>query len=387
MSWRRLIVFGLLSFSLLLCGIWFFASQLGVNPPLPQILSKNSVSTFSHLNVPKGFQLSVFARDLNTPRMLRVIPAGVLVSLPHEGSIVLLRDDDEDGLAESREVMLEGLNRPHGIEVHDGWLYVAETDGVGRVVFNVSDGLVTGKYKRIMGGLPSGKGHWTRTVKMGPDGWLYATVGSSCNVCVEEVAERAAMLRMRPDGSDQQLFATGLRNSVDFDWSPIDGEIYATENGRDWLGDSFPPDELNRIIEGGFYGWPFANGNKVSDSDFGKGQQALIERSIAPVFEFRAHNAPLGIAFLEAQVSGYQHAALVALHGSWNRSSKDGYKVVSLHWNEKGVIEARDFVTGFILGEEVFGRPVSIAEGGDGSIYISDDYAGLIYRVLPENPQ
>jgi glucose/arabinose dehydrogenase len=178
-----------------------------------------------------------------------------------------------------------------------------------------------------------------------------------------------------------------LRNSVDFDWSPIDGEIYATENGRDWLGDSFPPDELNRIIEGGFYGWPFANGNKVSDSDFGKGQQALIERSIAPVFEFRAHNAPLGIAFLEAQVSGYQHAALVALHGSWNRSSKDGYKVVSLHWNEKGDIEARDFVTGFILGEEVFGRPVSIAEGGDGSIYISDDYAGLIYRVLPENPQ
>jgi len=381
MNWRRLTLFGLLPLIFLLCGVWFFASQLGVNPPFPQFLSKNAFSTSGHLKVPEGFQLSIFARDLKTPRMLRVIPAGVLVSLPHEGSILLLRDDDEDGRADSREVMLEGLNRPHGIEMDGGWLYVAETDAVGRVEFNAFDGEVTGNYQRILDGLPSGKGHWTRTVKMSPDGWLYMTVGSSCNVCIEDAPERAAMLRLRPDGSDQQLYATGLRNSVDFDWSPIDGEIYATENGRDWLGDSFPPDELNRIVVGGFYGWPYANGNKVPDPNFGAGQQRLIDESLAPAFEFRAHNAPLGITFLDAQVSGYQHAALVALHGSWNRSSKDGYKVVSLHWNENGIIEARDFVTGFVSGEEVFGRPVSIAEDGDGSIYISDDYAGAIYRV------
>jgi len=381
MNWRRLTLFGLLPLIFLLCGVWFFASQLGVNPPFPQFLSKNAFSTSGHLKVPEGFQLSIFARDLKTPRMLRVIPAGVLVSLPHEGSILLLRDDDEDGRADSREVMLEGLNRPHGIEMDGGWLYVAETDAVGRVEFNAFDGEVTGNYQRILDGLPSGKGHWTRTVKMSPDGWLYMTVGSSCNVCIEDAPERAAMLRLRPDGSDQQLYATGLRNSVDFDWSPIDGEIYATENGRDWLGDSFPPDELNRIVVGGFYGWPYANGNKVPDPNFGAGQQRLIDESLAPAFEFRAHNAPLGITFLDAQVSDYQHAALVALHGSWNRSSKDGYKVVSLHWNENGIIEARDFVTGFVSGEEVFGRPVSIAEDGDGSIYISDDYAGAIYRV------
>jgi len=332
--------------------------------------------------VPEGFHLSIFARNLNTPRMLRVISPGVLVSLPHEGKILLLRDEDEDGSADSREVMLEGLNKPHGIEVDGGWLYVAETDAVGRVEFNASEGVVTGNYQRILNGLPSGKGHWTRTVKMSPAGWLYVTVGSSCNVCIEEALERAAMLRMRPDGTEKQLYATGLRNSVDFDWSPIDSELYATDNGRDWLGDDFPPDELNRIVAGGFYGWPYAHGDKIPDPDFGDGQQALIESSIAPAFEFRAHNAPLGITFLDAQVSDYQHAALVALHGSWNRSSKDGYKVVSLHWGEEGNIEARDFMTGFLQGDEVLGRPVSIAEDdGDGSIYISDDYAGVIYRV------
>ncbi|MEH6358020.1 MAG: PQQ-dependent sugar dehydrogenase, partial [Pseudomonadales bacterium] len=258
---------------------------------------------------------------------------------------------------------------------------VAETDAVGRIAFNEQTGAVTGKYQKILSSLPSGDGHWTRTLRIGPDGWLYVTVGSSCNVCIEEVPERAAMLRLRLDGSDKQLYATGLRNSVDFDWSPIDGEIYATDNGRDWQGDDFPPDELNRIVEDGFYGWPYANGNKIPDPDFGAGQPMRIAGSLAPVFEFRAHNAPLGMTFLRHQSDSYQHAALVALHGSWNRSSKDGYKVVSLHWNESNEVEARDFITGFLDGESVNGRPVGLTEATDGTIYISDDYAGVIYRV------
>jgi len=377
MNWRRFTLIGLL----LLCAVWFFVSQLGVNPPLPKVFPQNTSSILNHLNVPQGFQVSLYADGLNAPRMLKVVKAGVLVSLPHEGQVLLLMDSDGDGWADNKLVLVEGLNRPHGIDVHEGWLYVAETDAVGRVAFDSLAGDVTGSYRRILTGLPSGKGHWTRTVKVGQDGWLYVAVGSSCNVCIEEAPERAAMLRIRPDGSNKELYATGLRNSVDFDWSPLDGAIYATDNGRDWLGDDFPPDELNRLVEGGFYGWPYANGNKITDPDFGGNQPVLVERSIAPVFEFRAHNAPLGITFLDAQVSGYQHTALVALHGSWNRSSKDGYKVVSLHWDEVGIIEAHDFVTGFLQGEEVLGRPVGLAEGPDGSIYISDDYAGVIYRV------
>jgi glucose/arabinose dehydrogenase len=332
--------------------------------------------------VPEGFKLELFASDLKSPRMLHVTEHGdVLVSQPHDGSVLLLRDKNGGGQADEITILLDDLRLPHGIDSHDGWLYVAETDAIGRIAFDAGTGLVSGDYQRILTGLPSGEGHWTRTLRVGPDGWLYVTVGSSCNVCIEKVPERAAMLRLRLDGSDQQLYATGLRNSVGFDWSPRNGALYATENGRDWLGDDFPPDELNRIVEGGFYGWPYANGNKVPDPDFGDAQQTEIAGSLAPLFEFRAHNAPLGMTFLRRQTDVYQYAALVALHGSWNRSSKDGYKVVSLHWNEQDEIEARDFVGGFVAGESVYGRPVDVVEAADGVIYISDDYAGLIYRV------
>lgn len=384
MSWRRITVAGLLLICLLLGAFWLFSPRLGVNPPRPNVLSGNALETLTHLKVPEGFNLSLFARDLKAPRMLHVTERGdVLVSLPREGSVLLLRDKDGDGQVDETTVLLEGLSLPHGIDSHEGWLYVAETDAVGRIVFDAKVGIVTGDYQRILTGLPSGKGHWTRTLRVGPDGWLYVTVGSSCNVCIEQAPERAAMLRLRPDGSDKQLYATGLRNSVGFDWSPNDGEIYATDNGREWLGDNFPPDELNRIVEGGFYGWPYANGGKIADPDFGEGQQALIRESIAPVHGFRAHNAPLDITFLRhnSLPDQYHHAALVALHGSWNRSTKDGYKVVSLHWKEGGDIEERDFITGFVAGDEVFGRPVAIAEAADGALYISDDYAGVIYRL------
>jgi mono/diheme cytochrome c family protein len=172
---------------------------------------------------------------------------------------------------------------------------------------------------------------------------------------------------------------------VGFDWRPQDGQIYATDNGRDLLGDDFPPCELNLLVRGGFYGWPVANGNRVPDPDFGKGQEARVAASIPPVHGFRAHNAPLGITFLrgEGAPAEYRGSAVVALHGSWNRTRKDGYKVVSLHWGGDGTITERDFLTGFLgsSDEDVAGRPVDAAEGPDGSVYVSDDLAGAIYRV------
>jgi hypothetical protein len=204
-------------------------------------------------------------------------------------------------------------------------------------------------------------------------------------------------MRFKPDGSDLQIFASGLRNSVGFDWSPKDGALYATDNGRDWLGDDFPPCELNRVEKDAFYGWPYANGNRVPDPFFtedgegGVGASAEIQSRIAnsrpPVHNFPAHNAPLGIQFLRspAQLPEYRDAALVALHGSWNRTTKDGYKVVSLHWDGQGRIQQRDFLWGFLDREkdQVHGRPVAIAEDAQGNIYISDDYAGAIYRIQP----
>jgi glucose/arabinose dehydrogenase len=191
------------------------------------------------------------------------------------------------------------------------------------------------------------------------------------------------MLTSELDGSNLQIHASGLRNSIDFDWAPWSGDLYATDNGRDMLGDDFPPDELNLIEKDGFYGWPYYHGDNVPDPEFGHIRPDLAETAIKPLYKLRAHNAPLGIHFVEASdlPQGFQKTALVALHGSWNRSSLDGYKVLALHWDNQGNIQSSDFLTGFLTRDGIIGRPVDINQDKLGRIYISDDLAGRIYRV------
>jgi glucose/arabinose dehydrogenase len=366
--------------------------RLAVNAPLRMLLFGQGIAPaddalLSRLAPPPGTRLTVFARGLENARFLRFTPAGdLLVSLPRSGRVMRLEpDQDGDGRTDGIHEVLSGLNRPHGLDLHEGWLYVAETDAVGRVRFDPATGRTEGPFERVVSGIPGGGNHWTRTLRFGPDGWIYVSIGSTCNVCKEQDPRRAAIVRYRPDGTGEQIYATGLRNAVGFDWRPADGGLYATDNGRDLLGDDFPPCELDRVVEGGFYGWPIANGNRVPDPDFGQGQEARIAASIPPVHGFRAHNAPLGMTFLRGQTlpPEYRGAALVALHGSWNRTKKDGYKVVSLHWGADGRIDERDFLTGFLRSsdENVIGRPVDVAEGPDGAVYVSDDYAGVVYRV------
>jgi len=368
-----------------------------VNAPVRHLLFGRGIeappaqTVAARLRVPAGTAVSRFAEDLPNVRFLRFTPGGdLLASLPRSGRVVRLlpdRDGDgrSDGRSDGRREVVADLNRPHGLDLHDGWLYVAETDAIGRIRFDPSTGATSGVFERVVGGLPGGGNHWTRTLRFGPDGWMYVSIGSSCNVCLEEDGRRATIMRFRPDGSGGEVFATGLRNSVGFDWRPEDGQIYATDNGRDLLGDDFPPCELNRVEKGGFYGWPVANGDRVPDPDLGKGQEARIAASIPPVHGFRAHSAPLGMTFLRGDgiPAEYRGAAVVALHGSWNRTRKDGYKVVSLHWSADERIEERDFLTGFLgaTDDDVIGRPVDAAQGPDGSVYVSDDYAGSVYRV------
>jgi glucose/arabinose dehydrogenase len=242
---------------------------------------------------------------------------------------------------------------------------------------------VQGELETIVADLPGTGNHWTKTVRFGPDGWMYLSIGSSCNVCIEEDPLRATIVRYRPDGSEMQIHATGLRNSVGFDWRPGTGDLFATDNGRDLLGDDFPPCELNEIVAGGFYGWPFANGARQIDPDLGAGHEAEVERSVAPAHAFVAHTAPLGITFYRGTAfpEHYRGAAFVAQHGSWNRTTKSGYRVVALHWDADDNIGESDFVLGWEVDEQVIGRPVDVAEGPDGALYVSDDYAGAVYRV------
>ena len=340
------------------------------------------------LQVAEGYQFSVFASDVRGARLLRVTPTGdLIVALTRAGEVWwLARDADGDGRSDGRRQLLSNLDRPNGLELRDGLLYVAENTRVITIPFDSETASVGGRPSTLISGLPRGGNHFRKVIRFGPDGLLYLVIGSTCNVCIERDDRRAAMHRYRADGEYLGVYATGLRNSAGFDWNSA-GDLYATDNGRDMLGDDYPVCELNRIVEGGFYGWPFANGFGDSDPNLGKGREDLIDASIHPVHGFRAHNAPLGIEFLafEGHPSDYSSAAIVALHGSWNRSQKDGYKVVSLHWGQQpdteDSIEERDFLWGFLENERVFGRPAEVAEDGEGNIYISDDYAHVVYKV------
>jgi glucose/arabinose dehydrogenase/cytochrome c2 len=342
------------------------------------------------LRLPEGFVWTRYATGITNARFMVVTAGGdILVSAPRQGKVFrLLADRNGDGVSDGTQVLLKDLKRPHGLDIWNGYLFVAEPDGVLRYPIDEQTGEVMGPPEPVVRGLPGGGNHWTRTVRVGPDGWMYVSIGSSCNVCEEEDARRAAMMRFRPDGSEGQIYATGLRNSVGFDWAPWDGALYATDNGRDMLGDDYPPCELNRVEEGGFYGWPYANGDRAPDPDLGAGHGAVIARSLPPAHGFGAHTAPLGMAFLDPEglLGDYARSALVALHGSWNRSRKSGYRVVSLHWGEDGRIIERDFMTGFEADEDVIGRPVDIVQDADGAIYVSDDFTGSVYRVTYVGP-
>ncbi len=335
------------------------------------------------LRLPRGFALQKFAEGIPNARSLAFTAGGhLLVSAPREGKIwVVDPDRDGDGRSDGQRVLVEGFDRPFGLALFEDWIYIGETGAIRRARFDGTRAALAGPWETVVGDLPAGGNHWTRTIAFGPDGWLYVSVGSTCNVCIEEDPRRAAMLRFRPDGTQGEIYATGLRNSVGFAWQPGTGNLYATDNGRDLLGDDFPPCELNRIVEDGFYGWPYANGANIPDPDFGD-DAAKVAASRPPVFEFAAHNAPLGIEFYGGTrfPERYRGAAFVALHGSWNRARKDGYRVVAL-WIDGDQARAEDFLVGFEVDDDVIGRPVDLATGADGSLYLSDDYSGTIFRI------
>ena len=373
-------------------GLWaFWPDTLVVKGPTLDFLLGRQVETPSddlletRFSVPDGFKLGVFAADVPNARTMAFTEKGdMLVASHRTGQVFLLHGDaDGDGVSDGRQVLLTERNVPYGLVLHDGVLYLAESDRITRFPFDTAARTI-GSGTVIYDGMPAGGNHATRTLGLGPDGMLYVTIGSSCNVCIEDHPHRAAMLRMNLDGSDARIFATGLRNTVGFDWQPGTNKLFGTDNGRDLLGDDTPHCELNNIIGGADYGWPYAYDNRVADPDYGPGNEDKVATSMPMAHGFGAHRAPLGIKFITGGGLPLQYdgAALVALHGSWNRSTLAGYKVVSLHFGKDGSIAERDFLTGFEVDEDVIGRPAEITQGPDGAIYISDDYSGTIFKVL-----
>ena len=356
-------------------------------PLIPGLTSMEAVfekepEIIERLELPDGYKANLFAVGVGRARGMAMTPNGdILVASPGRKLMLVKADRSGDGRSDGVEMLADDLRSPHGLYLDGDWLYVAETDGVVRMRYDADKGELVGEREKVASGIPGGGGHWTRTINKGPDGWFYVTVGSSCNVCIEGNPWRAAMVRFKP-GEQPELYASGLRNTVGFDWHPVTGELYGVDNGRDWLGDDFPPEEVNLIVEGGFYGWPFLNGDNVADPNYGDRAGPKAAEARKPVHNMEARSAPLGMRFLRnSRAPDMKNAALVARHGSWNRGERIGYDVVSLHWDGAGKISQRPFLSGFNKDGEVSGRPVDVVEAGDGTLYVSDDLSGVIWRI------
>ncbi|MDP2692995.1 MAG: PQQ-dependent sugar dehydrogenase [bacterium] len=338
------------------------------------------------LILPEGFEISIYARDLPGARVMAFDSQGQLwVSQTKENKVSVVRADNNGNLVVS--TVFSGLNRPHGLAfdpLDPYLLYIAEEDKISRVRINSDGGL-----EKLVD-LDSGGNHYSRTIAFGPDDRLYISIGSTCNVCNEKNEQRAKIYSMNKDGSDFKEYARGLRNTVFFTWSYVDGRMWGTDMGRDLLGDNLPPDEINIIEEGRNYGWPTCYGKNIHDTEFDK--NTYIRNPCMEPFEAEsyidlpAHVAPLGLAFVpeEGWPEEYWYDLLVAYHGSWNSSKPVGYKIARLKLDDKGnYLGSEDFVSGWLTqNNEALGRPVDVITQSGGIMYVSDDKAGVIYKII-----
>jgi glucose/arabinose dehydrogenase len=376
--------FWIIFFIALIGGLYFavktyfpflVSNFIPVNKEVKQFLPLNSeTQTLSPFKIQDGYRMDVFADLRNDlPRVLAFDDNGnLIVSLTSKGKIAVLADKDLDLKSESKVDLITGLNRPHGIALDGNYLYVAETDGVSRYLYNSREMLIG--EKELLFSLPAGGRHYTRTIVIN-DNKLYTSVGSSCDVCVEENPFRASILVSDLDGKNLKIFAKGLRNTVFFSFDRY-GKMWGADMGRDGLGDSMPPEEINIIEEGGDYGWPYCYSSQIQDVKFSTEPSVDCGSTIPPIYEMPAHTAPLGFVFDEFG------SLYVALHGSWNSTDPVGYKVVKFSTFAGGVSDMQDFLTGFLqTGDKVLGRPAGLVFDKKGNLYISDDKTGLIYII------
>jgi len=326
-------------------------------------------------------RVQLFARLPGAARMLAFDSSGRLyVSMPELGAIYQLTDADGDGFAELPVLFIAGLDRPHGLVWQGEYLYVAETSRLLRLRDKDQDNQAD-ELSIIVENLPDDGGHWTRTLASGADGQLYLSIGSRCNACDEADQRRATVLRINPATGEASIFSKGLRNTVGLTFSADGKTLWGSDNGRDMLGDDLPPDEINRLEEGGDYGWPYCFGDRVADPELGS--HGRCAETVSAALDLPAHSAPLGIAFgdkLKAPVA-YRNSMYVAFHGSWNRSVPTGYKLVRIPFSAGSPGSAKEFLFGWLQGSTAWGRPVAPLTGLDGSLYLSDDRANAIYRI------
>ncbi|MGD8310761.1 MAG: sorbosone dehydrogenase family protein [Chromatiales bacterium] len=355
------------------------AGVLGLVLVLPG--SAAAGADLSAIRLPPGFEIHVFADDVPHARALALGEKGtVFVGTRSDDRVYALRDTDGDGRADRRYVIDENLTIPNGVAFRDGALYVAENGRVLRYD-GIEERLSTPPDPVAVSTLPRYRHHGTRYIGFGPDGWMYVSLGAPCNVC--EAPGFDTILRMRPDGSDADVFARGVRNSVGFDFHPETGDLWFTDNGRDWLGDNRPPDELNRAARAGeHFGFPYCHGGDIPDPELGSKRDC--SEFTPPVQKLGPHVASLGMRFYTGEQFPllYRGQVFVAEHGSWNRSTPIGYRVSLVRLEGDRAVSYEPFAEGWLQADgDVLGRPVDLLVMPDGSLLVSDDSSGSIYRI------
>ena len=354
---------------------------------IPKVVSND----INNLKIPNGFEINIIANNIESPRQMTETDMGhIIVGSKNGNKVIVLIDINNDGVFEEQLVVANNLQNPTGVTYYMKDLYFSEIDKIW-VIKNI-DAWIESNEKTLpnkeiyMDNLPSETWHGFKYIDFGPDGNLYIPVGVPCNICLEPQTKdsRFAAIHKYENG-ELVTIADGVRNSVGFDWHPITKKLYFSDNGRDWLGDNSPSCELNVVEnEGSFYGYPYKHAKNVIDPEFGNLIPNVNREFIDPIAELGPHVAPLGIAFYDREVfpTKYHNSVFVALHGSWNRTKKSGYKVVFVQLDDQGnYIRQEDFITGWLSDEKVWGRPVSPFVLRDGSMLISDDYYDVIYKI------
>jgi len=338
------------------------------------------------IKLPPGFRMDVYADVPHARSMARGDKGTLFVGTRADGKLYAVRDRNGDNRADEVRVLASGMNTPNGVAFRQGALFVAEVNRVLRFD-RVEERTSLPPPVVVNAGFPGDWHHGWKFIRFGPDGLLYVPVGAPCNVCESDDPRHASIMRMKPDGTGLEVFASGVRNTVGFDWHPETGQLWFTDNGRDELSDDRPPDELNAAPKKGLhFGFPYCHGQSIADPGYG-GKRPCGD-SVPPAIELGPHVAALGMRFYTGSMfpPEYRGQVFIAEHGSWNRSRKIGYRVSLVRLEGGKAVRYETFAEGWLQGESAWGRPVDVQVMPDGALLVSDDFAGAIYRISYKKP-
>ncbi len=334
------------------------------------------------IKLPPGFRISLLTGDVPSAREMAFSPGGTLFVGSMKGNVYAVLDAGDDRKPHKVVVIDKGLDKPVGVDFRNGSLYVSAVDRIFRYDNIESRLQAPPKPVVVTDALPKQSDHGWKFIRFGPDGLLYVPVGAPCNICKSRDERFASVMRTNQDGGNPEIFARGVRNTVGFDWHPATGELWFTDNGRDWMGDNIPPDELNHApVKGMHFGFPFCHGGDIPDPEFGK--EHPCNQFTPPAIKLGPHVASLGMRFYTGKMfpKEYRNQIFIAEHGSWNRSKKIGYRVTLVRLDGNKAVSYEEFASGWEQNEVTWGRPADVQVAPDGSLLVSDDYAGAIYRI------